>query len=201
MIIYCVWTSPGNEVCGWSGRGQASKQKPRLPMLRTHTQPWEESNTWWEFCLSGDFESPSLELCGGIVELSAQKTSCKANMFTSMGQSPGQRTTKGYKGDRDHSLAKMARANMQTGVQQNRSTSWKIIFLHHTTMVWLSIVFGPHLAMKCVAEVAGAKLQSKNQDYQCWGHTHSLGKRATPGGNSVCLETLKVLLWSYVVGL
>ena len=33
----------------------------------THTQPWEESNTWWEFCLSGDFESPSLELCGGIV--------------------------------------------------------------------------------------------------------------------------------------
>ena len=73
-------------------------------MLRTHTQPWEESNTWWEFCLSGDFESPSLELCGGIVELSAQKTSCKANMFTSMGQSPGQWTTKGYKGDKDHWL-------------------------------------------------------------------------------------------------
>ena len=56
--------------------------------------------------------------------------------------------------------------------------------------------------MKCVAEVAGAKLQSKNQDYRmARTHTHSLGKRATPGGNSVCLETLKVLLWSYVVGL
>ena len=132
MIIYCVWTSPGNEVCGWSGRGQASKQKPRLPMLRTHTQPWEESNTWWEFCLSGDFESPSLELCGGIV-VERTKNKLQGKHVYIHGAIPWTMDYKGVQGWQ-RPLAKLARANKQTGVQKNRSASWKIIFLHHSNI-------------------------------------------------------------------
>ena len=63
-------------------------------MLRTHTQPWEESNTWWEFCLSGDFESPSLELCGGIV-VERTKNKLQGKHVYIHGASPW---TKDYKG-------------------------------------------------------------------------------------------------------
>ena len=69
----------------------------------THTQPWEESNTWWEFCLSGDFESPSLELCGGIV-VERTKNKLQGKHVYIHGAIPGQWTTKGYKGDKDHWL-------------------------------------------------------------------------------------------------